>query len=87
MGIDVNQPIFVISVAAELADMHPQTLRQYDRLGIVSPSRAPGSPAVTPRMMSTSCGRSSASRSPASHSRASSGYSTSKTKWRRCSTG
>ncbi|MCF3138360.1 MULTISPECIES: helix-turn-helix transcriptional regulator [Micrococcaceae] len=42
MGIDVNQPIFVISVAAELADMHPQTLRQYDRLGIVSPSRAPG---------------------------------------------
>ncbi|MDQ0210629.1 heat shock protein transcriptional repressor HspR [Arthrobacter bambusae] len=42
MGIDINQPIFVISVAAELADMHPQTLRQYDRLGIVSPSRAPG---------------------------------------------
>ena len=29
-------------MAAELADMHPQTLRQYDRLGIVSPSRAPG---------------------------------------------
>jgi len=42
VGIDVNAPIFVISVAAELADMHPQTLRQYDRLGIVSPSRAPG---------------------------------------------
>ena len=42
MGIDANAPIFVISVAAELADMHPQTLRQYDRLGIVSPSRAPG---------------------------------------------
>ena len=42
MGIDFDQPIFVISVAAELADMHPQTLRQYDRLGIVSPSRAPG---------------------------------------------
>jgi MerR family transcriptional regulator, heat shock protein HspR len=42
MGIDYDQPIFVISVAAELADMHPQTLRQYDRLGIVSPSRAPG---------------------------------------------
>ncbi|MBO0897552.1 helix-turn-helix transcriptional regulator [Arthrobacter sp. zg-ZUI10] len=42
MGIDVNAPIFVISVAAELADMHPQTLRQYDRLGIVCPSRAPG---------------------------------------------
>ncbi|WP_194265948.1 heat shock protein transcriptional repressor HspR [Arthrobacter yangruifuii] len=42
MGIDVNAPIFVISVAAELAEMHPQTLRQYDRLGIVRPSRAPG---------------------------------------------
>jgi len=42
MVIDFDQPIFVISVAAELADMHPQTLRQYDRLGIVSPSRAPG---------------------------------------------
>ena len=42
MAIDFEQPIFVISVAAELADMHPQTLRQYDRLGIVSPSRAPG---------------------------------------------
>ena len=42
MSIDFNAPVFVISVAAELADMHPQTLRQYDRLGIVSPSRAPG---------------------------------------------
>lgn len=42
MGFDANAPIFVISVAAELAEMHPQTLRQYDRLGIVSPSRAPG---------------------------------------------
>ncbi len=42
MAIDFDQPIFVISVAAELADMHPQTLRQYDRLGLVSPSRAPG---------------------------------------------
>ena len=42
MEINADQPIFVISVAAELADMHPQTLRQYDRLGIVSPSRAPG---------------------------------------------
>ena len=42
MDIEFDQPIFVISVAAELADMHPQTLRQYDRLGIVSPRRAPG---------------------------------------------
>jgi MerR family transcriptional regulator/heat shock protein HspR len=42
VDVSADQPIFVISVAAELADMHPQTLRQYDRLGIVSPSRAPG---------------------------------------------
>lgn len=42
MGLDINAPLFVISVAAELAEMHPQTLRQYDRLGIVKPSRAPG---------------------------------------------
>ncbi|NMR21216.1 heat shock protein transcriptional repressor HspR [Cellulomonas fimi] len=34
--------VLVISVAAELAGMHPQTLRQYDRLGLVSPSRARG---------------------------------------------
>lgn len=40
--IDERAPVFVISVAAELSGMHPQTLRQYDRLGIVKPSRAPG---------------------------------------------
>jgi MerR family transcriptional regulator/heat shock protein HspR len=34
--------VFVISVAAKLAGMHPQTLRQYDRLGLVSPDRASG---------------------------------------------
>ena len=42
MAIDFTQPVFVISVAAELADMHPQTLRQYDRMGLVTPSRASG---------------------------------------------
>jgi MerR family transcriptional regulator/heat shock protein HspR len=42
VDINADQPIFVISVAAELADMHPQSLRQYDRLGVVKPSRAPG---------------------------------------------
>ena len=39
---DENTPMFVISVAAELAVMHPQTLRQYDRMGLVSPSRTSG---------------------------------------------
>ncbi|MDN6429298.1 MAG: helix-turn-helix transcriptional regulator [Propionibacterium sp.] len=33
---------FAISVAAELAGMHPQTLRQYDRLGLVTPARTKG---------------------------------------------
>lgn len=37
-----NAALFVISVAAELAGMHPQTLRQYDRLGLVSPRRTSG---------------------------------------------
>ncbi len=41
-GIDEHAPIFVISAAAELAGMHPQTLRQYDRLGLVQPQRTPG---------------------------------------------
>ncbi len=42
MDIDQDEPVYVISVAAELAGMHAQTLRQYDRMGLVSPSRAPG---------------------------------------------
>ncbi len=39
---DDDAPVFVISVAAELAGMHAQTLRQYDRLGIVTPVRTRG---------------------------------------------
>jgi MerR family transcriptional regulator/heat shock protein HspR len=44
---DKNQPdddagVYVISVAAEISGMHPQTLRQYDKLGLVSPSRTEG---------------------------------------------
>jgi MerR family transcriptional regulator/heat shock protein HspR len=35
-------PAYVISTAAELSGMHPQTLRQYDRLGLVTPHRADG---------------------------------------------
>ena len=40
--IEDDTPVFVISVAAELSGMHPQTLRQYDRLGLVTPGRAGG---------------------------------------------
>ena len=39
---DPDAQVFVISVAAELSGMHPQTLRSYDRMGLVSPGRAPG---------------------------------------------
>ena len=37
-----DRPVYVISVAAQLAGMHPQTLRTYDRLGLVSPGRTAG---------------------------------------------
>jgi MerR family transcriptional regulator, heat shock protein HspR len=37
-----NTPVYVISVAAELTGLHPQTLRQYDRVGLVSPGRTGG---------------------------------------------
>jgi MerR family transcriptional regulator/heat shock protein HspR len=37
-----DTPVYVISVAAQLSGLHPQTLRQYDRLGLVSPDRAAG---------------------------------------------
>ncbi|MBL7501334.1 helix-turn-helix transcriptional regulator [Frankia sp. CNm7] len=39
---DVDAPVYVISIAAELAGMHPQTLRSYDRLGLVTPGRTAG---------------------------------------------
>lgn len=37
-----ESPVYVISVASELSGLHPQTLRQYDRLGLVSPDRSMG---------------------------------------------
>jgi MerR family transcriptional regulator, heat shock protein HspR len=39
---DEDTPVFVISVAAQIAGMHAQTLRSYDRIGLVSPGRASG---------------------------------------------
>jgi MerR family transcriptional regulator, heat shock protein HspR len=41
-GADEDTPVFVISVAAEIAGMHAQTLRSYDRIGLVSPGRTRG---------------------------------------------
>ena len=40
--ISEDEAVYVISIASQLSGMHPQTLRQYDRMGLVSPSRASG---------------------------------------------
>lgn len=40
--MDKYTPLFAVGAAAELAQMHPQTLRQYDRIGLVSPQRTSG---------------------------------------------
>ena len=40
--LDEEAAVYVISVAAQLSGLHPQTLRQYDRLGLVSPGRTSG---------------------------------------------
>src|SRR5688572_27193392 len=42
MDSSATAKVLLISVAAQLAGMHPQTLRQYDRMGLVEPGRSPG---------------------------------------------
>jgi MerR family transcriptional regulator, heat shock protein HspR len=42
VGEDPDAPVYVISVAAELADLHPQTLRAYEREGLLRPARTEG---------------------------------------------
>jgi MerR family transcriptional regulator/heat shock protein HspR len=39
--VDVDRGVFMISVAAELAEMHPQTLRMYESRGLITPKRSP----------------------------------------------
>ena len=41
-GASPDSPVFVISVAAQLSGLHAQTLRSYDRLGLVTPGRTAG---------------------------------------------
>ena len=41
-GAAPDEPCFVISIAARLVELHPQTLRYYERLGLVTPSRSRG---------------------------------------------
>ena len=40
-SVDADRGVFMISVAAELADMHPQTLRMYEARGLIEPKRSP----------------------------------------------
>jgi MerR family transcriptional regulator, heat shock protein HspR len=40
-GLDRRRAVFMISVAAELAEMHPQTLRMYEARGLITPQRSP----------------------------------------------
>ena len=42
MRVERDRGVFMISVAAELADMHPQTLRIYEQRGLITPKRSPG---------------------------------------------
>jgi len=57
-GRGAEQAVYVISVAAELTGMHPQTLRIYERKGLLSPARTVGAAAVTRNTTSSSCGAS-----------------------------
>ncbi|HEV2819518.1 MAG TPA: MerR family transcriptional regulator [Solirubrobacteraceae bacterium] len=41
IDVDRQRGVFMISVAAELADMHPQTLRMYEQRGLIEPKRSP----------------------------------------------
>ena len=40
--LEDNEPCYVISIAAKLVQLHPQTLRYYDRVGLIRPSRTQG---------------------------------------------
>src|SRR6201994_3231919 len=46
---DDEQGVFMISVAAELAEMHPQTLRMYETRGLIAPKRPPKTPRLYSR--------------------------------------
>ena len=42
VGFDIGMPVFTVGQAARIAQIHPQTLRQYDRLGLIVPQRTEG---------------------------------------------
>ena len=47
--LDQDEPCYVISVAARLVELHPQTLRRYDEIGLIKPARASGRRLYSPR--------------------------------------
>jgi hypothetical protein len=57
-----DAPVYVISVAAELAGLHPADLRAYEREGLITPARTEGAPAATRSATSSACA--SSARSP-----------------------
>jgi len=48
-NLDRDEPCYVISVAAKLVELHPQTLRRYEEVGLVKPARASGRRLYSPR--------------------------------------
>ena len=50
---DRNRPLYMIGVAAELAGVHPQTLRAYEQKGLVTPQRTSGTPMANATMKPT----------------------------------
>ena len=55
VSVKSDRGVFMISVAAELADMHPQTLRMYEARGLISPSARPRARACTRTRTSSGC--------------------------------
>lgn len=59
--MNADTPVFAIAAAAELSGLHPQTLRQYDRIGLVVPGRTSGGSRRYSPGTSSSCARSPSS--------------------------
>ena len=57
--LTAGRGVFMISVAAELAEMHPQTLRMYEQRGLITPKRSAKGTRLYSRTTSSGCARSS----------------------------
>ena len=56
MRLDPDSAVYVISVAAELTGLHPQTLRAYERMGLITPGRTGAAGVATPTATSSCSG-------------------------------